>query len=139
MNDFQLSYAANKITVGVGGTGQNGMTPSQLVTAINNASPSYFPYGTKLNGEAGTGQPLFWSALTGTGNFQGQSAAVGGFSNMGPWVNNEQLLILKDDFSKVVGGHTFKVGFLATNNQKNEINSNASNQNSQYWSTSCRL
>jgi outer membrane receptor protein involved in Fe transport len=135
VNDFQVSYAANKITVGVGGTGQNGLTPTQLMAAINNASPSYFGYGAKLGGEAGTGQPLFWSALVGTGNFQGGSAAVGGLSNMGPWVNNEQLLILKDDFSKVVGSHTFKVGFLATNNQKNEINSNASNQNSQYWST----
>jgi Carboxypeptidase regulatory-like domain/TonB-dependent Receptor Plug Domain len=137
VNDFQVSYAANKITVGVSGTGADGLSPTALVTAINNASPSYFPYASKLGGEAGTGQPLFWSAISGTGNYNVSQGAVpvGGISDMGPWVNNEQLLILKDDFSKVVGSHTFKVGFIATNNQKNEINSNASNQNSQYWST----
>ena len=135
VNDFQLSYAANKITVGQGGTGQNGLSPSGLVAAIDAASPSYFPYGTKLGGQTGTGQPLFWSAIVGTGNYQGGGGAVGGISDMGPWQNNEQLLILKDDFSKVVGAHTFKVGFIATNNQKNEENDNSSGQNSQYWST----
>lgn len=135
VNEFQVSYAANRITVGLGGTGQNGMTPAQLVAQINAASPSYFSLNTKEGGAVGTGQPLFWSAISGTGNYQGGNAAVGGISNMGPWHNNEQLLILKDDFSKVRGAHTFKVGFLATNNQKNEENSNSSAQNSQYWST----
>jgi hypothetical protein len=135
VNDFQFSYAANKISVSQGGSGQNGLTPTQIVAAINAASPSYFNPATKFGGAAGLGQPLFWSALTGTGNFQGQGGAVGGISDMGPWYNNEQLFILKDDFSKVRGSHTFKVGFIATNNQKNEINSNASNANSQYWST----
>lgn len=136
VNDFQVSYAMNRITVAQGGTGQNGMSPTQLVAAINAASPSYFPLASKFGGATQTGQPLFWSAIAGTGNFQGQGGAVGGLSDMGPWHNNEQLEILKDDFSKVVGTHTFKVGFLATNNQKNEVNSNSSNQNSQYWSTS---
>ncbi len=135
VNDFQLSYAMNRITVGVSGSGANGMTPAQLVAQINAASPSYFDPNSKLGGAAGLGQPLFWSAIAGTGNYQGGGGAVGGISDMGPWRNNEQLLIMKDDFSKVYGTHTFKVGFLATNNQKNEINSNSSNANSQYWST----
>lgn len=134
-NDFQVSYAMNRISVAQGGTGANGKTPAQLVAEMNAASPSFFPYGSKFNGATGTGQPLFWSALAGTGNFQGQGGAVGGFSDMGPWHNDEQLLILKDDFYKVWGTHTFKVGFMATNNQKNEENNNASGQNSQYWST----
>ena len=135
VNDFQLSYAYNKISVSLSGSGQNGLTPAQLVQQINAASPSYFDPTTKFGGAAGLGQPLFWSAIQGTGNYQGGGGSVGGISDMGPWYNNEQLLILKDDFSKVHGAHTFKVGFLATNNQKNEINSNASNANSQYWST----
>jgi hypothetical protein len=135
VNDFQLSYAMNRITVAQGGTGQNGLSPNGLVAAINAASPSYFDPNGKFGGAAGLGQPLFWSAIQGTGNYQGGGGAVGGISDMGPWYNNEQLLILKDDFSKVVGSHTFKVGFIATNNQKNEINSNSSNANSQYWST----
>jgi hypothetical protein len=135
VNDFQVSYAANRIAVAVGGSGANGQSPQQIVSAINAASPSFFDPATKFGGAVGTGQPLFWSAIAGTGNYQGGGGAVGGISDMGPWHNNEQLLILKDDFSKVYGTHTFKAGFLATNNQKNEINSNSSNQNSQYWST----
>jgi hypothetical protein len=135
VNDFQVSYAANKITVAQGGTGQNGLSPSALVAQINAASPTFFNPNSKLGGQTGIGQPLFWSAISGTGNYQGGSAAVGGISDMGPWVNNEQLLILKDDFSKVKGSHTFKVGFLASSNQKNEINGNSSNENSQYWGT----
>ena len=135
VNDFQVSYAMNRIGVAQGGTGQNGLSPAALVAQINAASPSYFNPNSKFGGNAGLGQPLFWSAIAGTGNYQGGGGAVGGISDMGPWHNNEQLLILKDDFSKVRGAHTFKVGFLATNNQKNEINSNASNANSQYWST----
>jgi hypothetical protein len=135
VNDFQLSYAANRISVAQGGTGQNGMSPSALVSAINAASPTVFPLSGKYGGASQTGQPLFWSAIEGTGDYKGGGAAVGGISDMGPWHNNEQLLILKDDFSKVYGTHTFKAGFLATNNQKNEVNSNSSNQNSQYWST----
>ena len=135
VNEFQVSFAMNRITVAQSGTGQNGMSPAALVAQINAASPSYFNPNSKFGGAAGLGQPLFWSAIGGTGNYQGGGGAVGGISDMGPWHNNEQLLILKDDFSKVRGAHTFKVGFLATNNQKNEINSNSSNANSQYWST----
>jgi hypothetical protein len=135
VNDFQLSYAMNKITVAQGGTGQNGLSPTALVAAINAASPTFFSPSSKLGGAAGLGQPLFWTAIAGTGNYEGGGAAVGGISDMGPWVNNEQLLIMKDDFSKVKGSHTFKVGFIATNNQKNEINSNSSGENSSYWST----
>jgi hypothetical protein len=135
VNDFQLSYAMNRITVTQGGTGQNGLSPTALVEQINAANPALFGYSSKFGGAAGTGQPLFWSAIGGTGNYQGGGAAVGGISDMGPWYNNEQLLILKDDFSKVHGAHTFKVGFIATNNQKNEINSNSSGENSAYWST----
>jgi Carboxypeptidase regulatory-like domain/TonB-dependent Receptor Plug Domain len=135
VNDFQLSYAMNRITVTQGGTGQNGLSPTALVEQINAANPALFGYNSKFGGAAGTGQPLFWTAIAGTGNYQGGGAAVGGISDMGPWYNNEQLLILKDDFSKVHGAHTFKVGFIATNNQKNEINSNSSGENSAYWST----
>lgn len=131
-NDFQFSFSMNRIGVTQGGTGANGMTPVQLQTAINAASPSFFPYSQKFGGIVGTGQPLFWTAIAGTQNTQGGS---GGFDDMGPWHNNEQLLVAKDDFNKVIGVHTFKVGFLASNNQKNEEVDNASGFNSQYWST----
>jgi hypothetical protein len=132
VNDFQISYAMNRITVGQGGTGAGGLSPVAAQAAINVASPSFFPVGVKQGGLAGLGDPLFWSAIKNTQNTIG---AGGGFDTMGPWHNNEQLLVLKDDFTKVVGGHTFKVGFLATNNQKNELADNSAGQNSQYWST----
>jgi hypothetical protein len=132
VNDFQISYAMNRITVAQGGTGAGGLSPTGVQAAINAASPSFFDVSVKQGGLAGLGVPLFWTAIAGTQNTIG---AGGGFDNMGPWHNNEQLLVLKDDFTKVVGGHTFKVGFLATNNQKNELADNASGQNSQYWST----
>jgi len=132
VNDFQISYAMNRITVAQGGTGAGGLSPVAAQAAINVASPSFFPVGIKQGGLAGLGDPLFWSAIKNTQNTVG---AGGGFDTMGPWHNNEQLLVLKDDFTKVVGGHTFKVGFLATNNQKNELADNAAGQNSQYWST----
>jgi hypothetical protein len=43
---------------------------------------------------------------------------------------------LKDDFSKVVGNHTFKVGFLVSNNQKNELVNASSAENAQFWGVS---
>src|SRR5207245_127300 len=109
------------------------LTPDALQYAMNVYSPPFFGTAQKFGGAQGLGQPLFWSAISGTQNTQGGG---GGFTDMGPWHNNEQLLILKDDFSKVVGVHTFKAGFLATNNQKNEEFDNSSGQNSTYWSTS---
>jgi hypothetical protein len=133
VNDLQFSYSMNRISVTQGGTGANGMTPVQLQTAINTASPSFFPYSQKFGGITGTGQPLFWSAISGTQNIE--DGPTGGPQDMGPWHNNEQLLVYKDDFNKVIGSHTIKVGFLGSNNQKNEEVSNSSAFNSQYWST----
>lgn len=134
VNDLQVSFASNHINVTQSGTGANGMTAPQLQQFIDNASPAFFPYGQKFGGIVGTGQPLFWSAINGTQNIQG--GPTGGLDDMGPWHNNEQLLIFKDDFSKVFGAHSFKAGFIATSNQKNEEVDNASGFNSQYWSTS---
>ncbi len=145
VNDLQLSFAMNIIDVSQSGTGVaaadnplgTALTPTELQLLTSDASqggsPPFFGVNAKFNGAQGLGQPLFWSAIKGTENIQG--GPTGGLGDMGPWHNNEQLLIFKDDFSKVYGAHTFKVGFLATNNQKNEEFDNSSGQNSQYWST----
>src|SRR5258708_2421125 len=132
VNDFQVSFAMNRIKITRAGNGVAGMTPTQYVQAVNIASPTYFPTSGKFFG-INEGQPLFWN--NGIVGAVGISGGSGGFNNMGPWHNNEQLLILKDDYSKVAGSHTFKVGFLATSNQKNELVGNASAENAQYWST----
>lgn len=141
VNDLQLSYAMNRISVAQSGSGVaananpvtgTALTPIELQLLTNVKSPPFFSPNSKFGGAQGLGQPLFWSSIDGTQNIQNGPAGLG---DMGPWRNNQQLLILKDDFSKVFGGHTFKVGFLATNNQKNEEFDNSSGQNSQYWTT----
>jgi hypothetical protein len=123
VNDFQLSYAANRITVTRGGTNPG------LVPAINASYQTYFPTSDKFLGNQ-VGYPVFWGGL-GDGNV-GTSDTLW---NMGPWHNNEELYILKDDFSKVKGSHTFKVGFLASNNRKNELSGGSSGEAPGYWGT----
>src|SRR6266404_4576088 len=117
VNDFQISYAANRITV----TNSNQGT----VDAINASYQTYFPTSDKFLGTH-MGYPIFWGGL-GAGT-DGQN-----LWNMGPWHNNEELYILKDDFSKVHGAHTFKVGFLASNNRKNELSGGTSGEAPNYW------
>jgi hypothetical protein len=119
VNDFQVSYAANRITVTVGGTDPG------IVQQINASYTPYFPVSDKFLGN-NVGYPVFWGGL-------GSGANSSNIWNMGPWHNNEELYILKDDFSKVHGAHTFKVGFLASNNKKNELSGCSSCEAPQYW------
>ncbi|MBI3474367.1 MAG: carboxypeptidase regulatory-like domain-containing protein [Acidobacteria bacterium] len=119
VNDFQLSYAANRITVSVGGDNPG------IVQQINQSYNTYFPIEGKFLG-ANMGYPVFWGGL-------GNGAGDQNLWNMGPWHNNEELYILKDDFSKVHGAHTFKVGFLASNNKKNELSGGSSGEAANYW------
>jgi Carboxypeptidase regulatory-like domain/TonB-dependent Receptor Plug Domain len=119
VNDFQLSYAANRITVTRGGTNPN------LVPEINASYQTFFPLSDKFLGNQ-MGYPVFWGGL-------GSGANSDTLWNMGPWHNNEELYILKDDFSKVHGSHTFKVGFLASNNRKNELSGGSSGEAPGYW------
>jgi hypothetical protein len=119
VNDFQVSYAANRITVTVGGTDPG------IVQQINASYTPYFPISDKFLGN-NMGYPVFWGGL-------GNGADSQSLWNMGPWKNNEELYILKDDFSKVHGAHTFKVGFLASNNKKNELSGCSSCEAPNYW------
>jgi hypothetical protein len=121
VNDFQVSYAANNIHVTAGGTNPG------LVQQINNSYNTYFPSSGKFFGAGKQyGYPVFWGGL-------GNGANSDNLWNMGPWHNNEDLYILKDDFSKVSGSHTFKVGFLASNNKKNEVTGGTSAEAPNYW------
>ncbi len=109
VNDFQISYAANRILANRSGTnpGLNDSITAALAPTL------YFPISGKHDGLQ-SGYPTFWGGL-------GNGANSDTLWTQAPWHNNEQLYILKDDYSKVVGVHTFKVGFLASNNQKNEL------------------
>jgi hypothetical protein len=119
VNDFQISYAANRITVTSGGTNPG------IVQDINASYNTVFPLSDKFLGTS-MGYPVFWGGL-------GNGADSQNLWNMGPWKNNEELYILKDDFSKVHGAHTFKVGFLASNNRKNELSGGTSGEAPGYW------
>lgn len=119
VNDFQFSYAANRITVTRGGENPG------IVDQINASYQTYFPQSGKYLG-AQVGYPVFWGGL-------GNGANSQNLWNMGPWKNNEELYIMKDDFSKVHGAHTFKVGFLASMNRKNELSGGSSAEAPNYW------
>jgi hypothetical protein len=119
VNDFQVSYTANRITVTVGGTNPG------IIGQINSSYNTYFPTAGKYLGTH-VGYPVFWGGL-------GNGANSQNLWNMGPWHNNEELYSAKDDFSKVYGAHSFKVGFLATNNKKNELSGGSSAEAPNYW------
>jgi hypothetical protein len=118
VNDFQVSYAANRITATRAGTNPG------LNDQINQVFKPDFPLSDKQSGSQ-MGYPVFWGGL-------GPGADSQDLWTQAPWHNNEQLYALKDDFSKVHGNHTFKVGFLVTNNQKNELANGTSEENTQF-------
>src|SRR5216683_6611249 len=103
VNDFQFSWSGNRITVS-----RAGDTPA-LNDKINAAMPRLFPFGDKIHGTQAA-EPVFWAGTT-------PSGLLGVIS---PWKNRQDLFQWKDDFSKVSGKHTFKVGFLYTRNAKDE-------------------
>src|SRR5260370_11247335 len=105
--DFQVSYCSNRITVTRGGTNPG------LAAQIANAFTPFFPLSQKFAGNQ-IGYPIFWGGL-------GAEANSDNLWTIAPWHNNEQVIVLKDDFSKVVGTPTFKGDFLGSNNQKHEL------------------
>ncbi len=102
-----MSFAGNRITAARAGTNPD------LNNQITAALPPDYPISGKTSG-TDMGYPVFWGGL-------GNGADSSDLWTQAPWHNNEQLFIYKDDFSKVAGSHNFKVGFLFTNNQKNEL------------------
>src|SRR5207237_9961063 len=107
-NSLTYSYSANKITATRTGD-------SALVDQINSLIPTLFPATLKERG--GVAQPATWGG-SGYGNLWNQS----------PWVNNQDLNVLKDDFSAVFGKHFFKAGALVSSNDKNEEVNNTSQE-----------
>ena len=115
-NSLQFSYAANKIIIDRGG-----LNPD-LNAEILSKFPTVFPLSEKQYG-AETGHPVFWGA-----------SGYAALWNEAPFRNNQDLFIIKDDYTKVFGKHFFKAGVLASANKKNEdTNGNGSSMNSQFW------
>jgi len=103
VNSLTFNYSANVITVTRGGT--NPGLNSQIVSAV----PDLFPDSIKEYG-ADRGHPIF----------SGRGSYGNTLQNMAPFKNNQNLFVLKDDFSAVFGRHFLKVGAVASYNQKNE-------------------
>jgi hypothetical protein len=103
VNTLAFTYSANVITVTRGGTNP------QLNDQINAAIPGIFPNSIKEYG-ANRGHPIF----SGRGSYSYD------LQNMAPFKNNQNLFVLRDDYSAVFGKHFFKAGAVGSYNQKNE-------------------
>src|SRR6266508_4033335 len=108
VNEFQFSRAGNDIIIQ---TNPNGKPVNDKIRA---AFPTVFPKPD------GVGLPTFWG--------------TDGYATLwhqAPWNNHEDLFIWKDDFSKVAGAHSLKLGGLFSHNIKNE-NARGANEFSQF-------
>jgi hypothetical protein len=103
VNSLSFAYSANVITVTRGGDNP------QLNSQLNSAIPGIFPDSIKEYG-ADRGHAVFF----------GREGYGEDLQNMAPFKNNQNLFVLKDDFSAVFGKHFFKAGVVAGYNQKNE-------------------
>jgi hypothetical protein len=115
-NSLQFSYSANKIKITRGGL--NAGLNADIISRI----PPIFPYSSKQYGDQ-TGHPVFWGG-----------AGYDALWNEAPFLNNQDLYIAKDDYTRVFGKHFVKAGVLASFNKKNEdTDGNGSDQNSRFW------
>ncbi|MGI8470321.1 MAG: carboxypeptidase regulatory-like domain-containing protein [Pyrinomonadaceae bacterium] len=107
VNEVQFSYSANRIhvTPGTGGT---------LNAQINQAIPGYFSDSIKVNG-VNRPHALFWSGIPPFTSTRGPALQI-----EAPFNNSLDIYSIRDDFSKVSGNHTFKMGFLFDKAGKNE-------------------
>src|SRR5258706_7285434 len=105
-NTLTFSYSANKITATRTGD-------SALVDQINSLIPTV--YASSIKERGGQAQPLFWGA-----------GPYGNLWNQSPWINNQDLYVIKDDWSAVFGKHFVKAGAFYSSNAKNEEVNNTS-------------
>lgn len=119
VNEVQFSYSANRINVspGVGGG---------LNRSINNAIPGFFPDSVKVNG-ADRPHPVFWGGMSPYTSNRG-----GDLWTQAPFKNSLDIYSIRDDFSKVAGNHTLKLGFLFDKATKVE-DSGPNNEAVQFW------
>jgi Carboxypeptidase regulatory-like domain/TonB-dependent Receptor Plug Domain len=115
-NTLQFSYSANKIEITRGGTDLG--IHQQVVSTLLPINP----YSAKQYGGE-TGHPVWWGG-----------SGYDALWNEAPFLNNQDLFVIKDDYTKVFGKHFFKAGVLASFNKKNEdTDGNGSSQHSRFW------
>ena len=119
VNEVQFSYSANRINVdpGVGG---------DLNRSINTLVPGYFPDSTKVNG-VDRPHPVFWGGVQPFTSNRG-----GDLWTQAPFRNSLDIYSIRDDFSKVAGSHSLKMGFLFDKATKIE-DAGPNNEAVQFW------
>jgi hypothetical protein len=117
-NTLTFSYSANVINVTRGGDNP------EIVQQINALIPTLYPSAEKER--KGESQPM-----VGFGTL-GAYAGGGPLWNQAPWKNNQDLFVIKDDYSAVFGSHFIKAGVLYSYNKKNEEPANASQESVQF-------
>ena len=125
VNEVQFSYSANRIhiTPEVGG---------DINEAIAATIPGFFPESVKLNPGV-RGHPTFWGGIAPYGTNFGPDLWTAA-----PWKNALDIYSIRDDFSKVRGNHTFKLGFLYDWAKKDEDSLGFSGSESpQFWGACC--
>jgi hypothetical protein len=123
VNEVQFSYSANRIRVDPG-------SGSDLNRQINQAVPGFFPDDVKLNG-LDRPHPVFWGGIQPFASNRGADLWT-----QAPFRNSLDIYSIRDDFSKVMGNHTFKMGFLFDKAAKNE-DSGPNNETPQFWGACC--
>ena len=99
VNDFAFSWGANRIHITQ--AGDNPQLQQQIVSAM----PLIFPTSGKTHANQ-LPEQICWC-----GTYLGA---------LGPWGNRQDLYTWKDDFSWSMAKHTFKMGVLYDQNQKDE-------------------
>lgn len=119
VNEVQFSYSANRINVTAG-------AGADLNRQINQAIPGYFNDSVKVNG-IDRPHPVFWGGIQPFTSNRG-----GDLWTQAPFKNSLDIYSIRDDFSKVAGNHTMKMGFLYDRAAKNE-DSGPNNETVQFW------
>jgi hypothetical protein len=108
-NTLTFSYSGNKINV----TRDQG---TSQVNTLNGLIPTLYPASIKeRQGQAQAG--WWWGG-----------AGYGDLWNQAPWTNNQDLYVLKDDWSSVFGKHFVKAGVFLSSSAKNEEPANTSQE-----------
>ena len=125
VNEVQFSYSANRINI----------TPDQggdINEALTASVPGFFPESIKLN-EGQRAHPTFWGGIAPYGTNFGPDLWTAA-----PWKNALDIYSIRDDFSKVKGNHTFKMGFLYDWAAKDEDSLGAAaSESPQFWGACC--
>jgi hypothetical protein len=119
INEVQFSYSANRINVTPGSGGD-------LNRQINTAIPGFFPDSAKVAG-IDRPHPVFWGGLAPYTSNRGADLWT-----EAPFHNSLDIYSIRDDFSKVMGNHSLKTGFLLDKARKIE-DAGPANESTQFW------